>query len=730
MTGVRLILTLHNHQPVGNFDHVFEASYRDAYAPFLEVLEAYPEIPFALHTSGPLMEWLSERHPEYVDRLRAMVRAGRVEILGGGFYEPIMTMIPHRDRVGQIRSYSAYLENLLGQPIRGVWMPERVWEQHLASSLAEAGVEYTVLDDFHFQATGRAEGDLHGYYLTEHDGRLLKVFPGSERMRYLIPFEEPHAAYEYLRRLADESPGATVVFADDGEKFGGWPNTQDHVYKHGWLRRFCDMIVGNRQWLLPSTFARAVDETLPLGKVYLPDSSYREMTEWVLPAARLSAYESLVKGIQGEPYADALRPYLRTGGFWRNFKAKYAETDEMYARMLGVSNRLAEAAPEADAECLELARDALYRAQCNCAYWHGAFGGLYLAHLRNAIYQQLIVAHDALDAAEGRSGPRVRLEVGDFNLDARQEIQLENDRLIAFVRPAVGGHLYELDIRHSQANCLATLDRRPESYHRTIAAAAGSMSPSTAGGAATAADGVVLKREGLDRLLIYDRDPRKALVDHFYPVDATLADLTAGGDVERGDFVRGAYLARIHRGAESVGLVMERPGRADGRPVRIRKSVTLEAGRPTLDVHYLLEDLPPGVPVHFAVEMNVAGMAGHADDRYFSSTSGERLGFLDERLDMSDADGLNVTDEWLDVAIRFRWNRPAGLWNFPIETVSQSEGGYEGVYQSSSIQPHWIITADESRRWEVRIEWTLDQFRSSDESRRHTHRAALDAVIA
>src|SRR4051812_23332255 len=186
MSGVHLILAFHNHQPVGNFEGVFEAAYRDSYLPFLDVLEGYPEIPFVLHTSGPLMEWLVERHADYVARMRGLVEAGRVEILGGGFHEPILTMIPHRDRVGQIRAYSAYLEQLFGQPIRGMWVPERVWEQHLVSALAEAGIDYTVLDDFHFQRTGLSAADLFGYHLTKDDGRLLKVFPNSERMRYLI----------------------------------------------------------------------------------------------------------------------------------------------------------------------------------------------------------------------------------------------------------------------------------------------------------------------------------------------------------------------------------------------------------------------------------------------------------------------------------------------------------------------------------------------------------------
>ena len=152
MSTVRLILALHNHQPVGNFDGVFEAAYRDSYAAVSRGAGKLSRDPLLPCTpSGPLLEWLVERQPEYIAQVRGLVETGRVEILGGGFYEPIMTMIPHRDRVGQIRDYSAYLEELFPTRIRGMWVPERVWEQHLVSAVAEAGIEYTILDDFHFQ---------------------------------------------------------------------------------------------------------------------------------------------------------------------------------------------------------------------------------------------------------------------------------------------------------------------------------------------------------------------------------------------------------------------------------------------------------------------------------------------------------------------------------------------------------------------------------------------------
>ncbi len=709
MPGVRLILALHNHQPVGNFDGVFAASYRESYLPFLDVMADYPTIPFVLHISGPLLEWLVENQPDYVARVRAMAETGRVEILGGGFFEPILTMIPHRDRVGQIREYSGYIAEHLGVHPRGCWIAERVWEQHLVAALVEAGIEYTVLDDFHFQRTGVPESAMRGYFLTEEEGRLLKVFPISERLRYQIPFQEPHATYEYLREIANQQPGSVLVFADDGEKFGSWPETHQTVYTNGWLRHFCDMIVANQDWLEPTTFARAVDSTLPVGKVYLPDSSYREMTEWVLPSDRIVEYQAAIQQTAHEPVAHRLRPFIRAGGSWRNFKAKYPESDEMYARMIGLSDRLdaLSKSDQADPDYLGIARDQLYRAQCNCAYWHGAFGGLYLPHLRNAIYRLLIGADDALDESEGLNGPRVAIEAGDFNLDARQEVRLENDRLIAFIRPAHGGHLYELDVRKPAINILATLDRRPEAYHAAIAAACSTRSDAYDGPPSILTK-VVLKQEGLDHLLVYDRHPRKALVDHFLPLDATLDDLKTCREVERGDFVSGTYLSKLQRGPDSVALVMERPGLADGHPIRLRKTVTVEADSGTLDVLYVLEELPVGVPLHFAVEINLAAMAGHADDRYYSDSQGRRLGLLDSRVDLDAADGVSLTDEWLDLAVGLRWSQESALWCFPIETVSQSEGGFEGVYQSSAVVPRWVVKADESGRWEVRIRWTLE----------------------
>ena len=133
---LRLVLVFHNHQPIGNFDGVFEQAYHDSYLPFLDVFERYPQLRIAIHTSGSLMEWLDRHHPEYVDRLAGLVASGRVEIVGGAFFEPILAMIPSRDRVGQITNYTEWLQQRLGEQMElsQVMAHEDTWKQWAAEA--------------------------------------------------------------------------------------------------------------------------------------------------------------------------------------------------------------------------------------------------------------------------------------------------------------------------------------------------------------------------------------------------------------------------------------------------------------------------------------------------------------------------------------------------------------------------------------------------------------------
>jgi alpha-amylase len=662
-------------------------------------MEHYPEVPLSLHTSGCLMEWLTEHKPEYVERLRRLVARGQVEILGGGFFEPILPMIPKRDRIGQIRSYTKYLEDLFPTRVRGMWVPERVWEQNLVADIAEAGIEYTVLDDYHFKQAGLEEDDLVGYFLSEDEGRLLRVFPNSERLRYTVPWKDPGETFYYLSELARRAPNAVVICADDGEKFGGWPETHAHCFTHGWLRRFFDGLRDSRSWLRLCTFSQALDEVPAAGKIYLPDSSYREMTEWALPLPRLQAYIQLVRELNHDQRGQQMKRFLRAG-FWRNFKVKYPETQEMYARMMQVSRQLSQAAADNGGTALQNAFQDLYRGQCNCAWWHGAFGGLYLPHLRNAVYHHLIAAENALLEGSQRTEDWVDAQVGDLNLDSAAEVCLRNSRLAAYFAPRAGGSMYELDLRVICHNLLATLSRRPEVYHESILRHVKGEHHDAGPGIP---DRVIFKQPGLEKQLQYDTYLRKSLIDHFFESTATLEQVSTLQAKELGDFVSGAFEQRVRRDDDGMCLTMQRTGKVDGVPVKITKEVRLRPAADILEIHYALEQVPRDKKLRFAVELNFAGMAAGADDRYFYHAGQARAGQLQSLKDLKNAGGIGLVDEWLGLDVSLNLSRTGGIWAFPVQTVSQSEGGFELVHQSTAVMPHWLLEPDGQGRWETTL---------------------------
>ena len=238
MAKVYFAFGIHNHQPIGNFNFVFEDAYQKSYLPFLEKLEAHPKIRIAQHYSGILFDWILANHPDYIQRLAQLTTSGQVEMMTGAHFEPILMTIPDRDKIGQILKLTQTVKKHTRYDAKGLWLAERVWEPHLPKVLREAHVEYTIVDDSHFKYAGLKEDQLAGYYVTEEQGATINVFPISEKLRYTIPFQNPEATLDYLREIAERGDDQVAIFADDGEKFGVWPGTYDHVFTNNWLEHF------------------------------------------------------------------------------------------------------------------------------------------------------------------------------------------------------------------------------------------------------------------------------------------------------------------------------------------------------------------------------------------------------------------------------------------------------------------------------------------------------------
>jgi alpha-amylase len=667
---VQLILALHNHQPEGNLPEVFERTYTSAYEPFIRELEAFPNIRVVQHYSGILLRWLQENRPEFMSRLRNLVASGQVEMMGGAFYEPILVMIPDEDKIGQIKKQTAFIQANFQTDVAGAWLAERIWEPHLARPLALAGIRYTVLDDAHFRNVGFAEEDTLHYFVTEESGERVSIFPISEKLRYTIPFAEPEETINYLRSMATTGGERVVVLADDGEKFGSWPGTAKLVYEDGWLRRFFELLSENSHWLEVTTFASHLNRFPAKGRVYLPAGSYREMMEW-------------------------------SGGFWRNFFVRYPESNQIHKKMLHVREKLAKL-PES-AQKRE-AQEYLWAGQCNCAYWHGIFGGLYLNFLRSALYSRLIAAETLTEKITHGGRSFVDIEKKDFDYDGIEELIVSGPELGFILAPETGGAMLELDFKPKRFNLFDVLTRRREPYHCNIF---------ELGEGHCATDEVrtihhitQVKEAGLADLLVYDAYRRASLIDHFFPGGTTLEQFsTAASDVEAGDFVGGHYQIMESEANGAARIVLARDGNVclSGQtwPVRLGKTVSYIPRSGEIRYDYSLVNTGTTLlDAIFAVEFNINLLAGQAPDRYYTwpeHTLDNRR--LDSRGELTGVKEFGLVDEWQQLSTEFQFHRPATLWRMPLETVSQSEEGMERVYQGSTVMPTWQVKLHPGEPW-------------------------------
>ena len=458
---ISLALAIHNHQPVGNFGWVFADVFEQAYRPMLEALEEHPGVRLSLHYTGPLLEWLRAERPWFITRLAALVDRDQVEVLGGGYYEPVLASLPERDRIGQLRRMRDELEGLFGRRPSGAWLAERVWEPDLPTSLAAAGYDWTVLDDAHFRAAAIPEEDLWGPYTTEDQGRLLTVFGTEQGLRYRIPFRDVEDVIGYLREHATEDGERVGMMGDDGEKFGAWPTTWQHCWGEGrWVARFFEALEANADWLTTTTPSAWLAANRPIGRVYIPTGSYAEMGEWALPADESRVYAAVLHAAReaGRPEARWLR-----GAFWRNFQVKYREINDLHKQMLRTSDKVA-AMPPGPSQ--DLAIDHLYRGQSNDCYWHGLFGGIYISHMRLATYEHLIAAEDLADTAAGALDAAERR---DLDMDGQDDVRLATPGQVVTVDLTSGAGIGAWDIRPVRHALLARAPAPSRGLSRDVA---------------------------------------------------------------------------------------------------------------------------------------------------------------------------------------------------------------------------------------------------------------------
>lgn len=717
---ILLALALHSHQPVGNFPFVFEQSYRQAYLPLVDLLERHPKVRLGLHYSGPLRDWIVDTHPEFIERVGAMAKRGQVEMMTGAYYEPIIAAIPGPDKHGQISKLTSAVASDFGYSATGMWLAERVWEPHIVKPMAEAGVEYTIVDDTHFKYAGLTDRQLMGYFVTEEEGQTLKVFATSKHLRYLIPWKPVEEVIAFLESEATENGTTLAIMGDDGEKFGSWPGTYEWCYEKGWMESFFTALEQNSGWLqitTPGDYARIFP---PLGRIYLPTASYAEMMEWALPPEAGMRFVAIRHDLEQEGRQDIL-DFLK-GGFWRNFMVKYPEINNMHKKMLHVHNKVWRIP---DGPERAKAQDELWMGQCNCPYWHGVFGGIYYTHIRTANYEHLIKAENIADSLSNDQA-WVKISHPDFDCDSLPEVLVESNKLNLYFDPQEGGSLFELDFREKALNLVNTLARRQEGYHQEVLehALRRSEAGDSSGGeqVRTIHDVIRVKEEGLERFLHYDWYRRVCLLDHFLHPGATLSDFANASYGEAGDFVRQPYTYKTANSDGSVEVTLERHGyvwcEEESLPIYLAKTVRLREDASIFTVDYeVFNSSERPLTSTFGSEANFAMLGPQAEGDYYL-IDGEKPAeaAFDSAGSQDGVQRVELVSRLLGIRIQMAWNTPATLWRFPVQTVQSSEGGFERSYQCSAVVPLWNLSLQPGDSWRTSMVWEIEALRQPTSS--------------
>ena len=656
MGRTRFIIGTHNHLPLGRNGEAAERLYQESLKPFLAVLYRYPGFPVTLHYSGILMEWLEDSHPEFLTLLGEMVARGQVEILGGGYYDPILPLIPTNDKLGQLEKMTTWLRVRFETRPRGCWIVEKVWEQSLASVLSASGMDYTFVDDGQFALAGVNEDEMFMPFITEDQGKIISLLPVSERMAELAAKADPAQAITFLRAVPGGGrPGAAgpiAVLMADGA------TAASELLRNGWLEGFIRLSEENADWLEPTTPGLYLKDNPPARRLFIPSSSSVDIMRLALPPARRGAFESAREHANG---AAGTRRFL-VGGHFRDFLSRYPEAWLMYAKMMNTHVLVNQV--RGDKYKKKAAQNELWKGQSHHAYWNSGSGGIYENELRKAVYRSLIEAEKITRAPE-IFAPSI-LSV-DYDMANRIEYLYQGSALTAYIH-SLGGALFELDFLPASWNYLDTM----------------------------------IDREGQPEKAPGDSDASrsyegKAFLDHFFSPGARIDDFQTGALAEAGDFLFSPYeMVELNRALPE--LLMRRDGTVtmDSRaqPLRVEKRFVF---RPrSIDVYYRLTN--PGseaMSATFGVEINVSLAARSAENgRLFLLDEDRKKEISSDAADIEGVQGLLIHDVRNEVSVTLSSVRAFRCWNVPVETGERPE------FQSHCFVPLWNFTLAPGETWE------------------------------
>ena len=656
MNKVKLIFGTCNAVPSAETEHLFEDAYQKAFKPFLTAIYNHREIKSTLFFAGPLLEWLERRHPEFHTVLGELTANRAIEILGGGYWEPMLPLIPSRDCVGQIEVMTTYLRKKFGKRSRGGWITGGVWEAHLASVLSSTGIDYVFLPERCFPAIPEFRADSP--MLAEDQGKTAVIFPVMDSLAERFLKVPPEHILDFMQGLLSSDDKEVVVsLMLDGLSLGG-NGTNRVCYGERWLERFFEAVQESQDWLecvLPSRYMRSA--RFSRGKVYVPGPSYDFLMGWTGGgydgAPPISGNRSLGSGDNQNRGAESPRPRA----YYRDFLTKYRESSLLYSKMMHIdvlTNQL-----RGDKYRKKDAKEKLWRGQEHYAYWHGPSGG---------ILQQPAAPRGLRGSHRGREGH----QRGGESLKPRSQPWTSiwtgtrsssiTDRVLTPMSTASAG------CSSSWIICRFPATTWPR-FHATRR--------------------ITTRRPLRNRVTTVIPAMRFWIIffipkTHWNPLNATPIDAAACFPPCP------TVPVEVIRDQARVSLTCIGPVNGNDDALEIQKTFRFRRGSAAVE-YSLVNRMPRTLVFSWGPEINLA-LADEAEKRPVFLDALEPSGSdAGERGCDEDVEQWTVLDTERDVVIHFELSEPAELWRFPVYADYRVGRELRRNYQSSFFMPRWRV---------------------------------------
>jgi hypothetical protein len=434
MSGnLTVILGYHDHLPPGAKDDEFEEIYSSRLKPFVTILNGNPGVPAALHLSGPLLERLKQKKPEFFLLIGDLVARKQIELLGGGFYEPLLPLLPLADKIGQIELLTTYIRQHFGKKPQGCYLPFGAWEQSLAGVLSSCGMTYTFLGEDQFKASGIEGEELYSPWITEDQGKLVAVFPVAGSVS-----NGPRNSGAEIRDFIDgtinsggtRNPGlraqTKLSFMPGGlvTVFPRFSGGGAETVIGGFFEQLAGGVAEKKlEMSLPGKFLKTAG---PLKRAYFPSSADSGFMSQLDDGRRFSC----------------LQP--------RRFLMSYAEANNLYSKMYFTHTLINQL--RGDKARKKTAREELWKAQGADAFCRTAGRDIACSPVRKHAYKSLISA-ERITREKGNFAPS--LLTFDFDLDGEAEYLFQDKNVNCYVK-AEGASVFELDYLPKGWNYLDT----------------------------------------------------------------------------------------------------------------------------------------------------------------------------------------------------------------------------------------------------------------------------------